>query len=94
MAAATTRGSRNDEAGEWEAEMDDVERPSALLFVTAAVGGTACLTVPAAKRWMQPWKRRRRPENGNGGERPAGAIAVRTNEGGPGAGLLPSPMFT
>ena len=45
------------------------------VVVVAAIAGTNCLTVPTAKRWQQPWQRRRRTESGEGGERPARTVA-------------------
>ena len=40
--------------------------------MVAAVAGIACLIIPAAKRWQQPWQWRRRPGSGEVGEQPAG----------------------
>ena len=48
---------------------EEDERPA------GAVAGTACLTVPAAKRKQQPCQRRRRLVRGKEGDRPVRAVA-------------------
>ena len=58
------------------------ERPA------AAVAGTACPTVPDAKRWQQQRRRGQRPVSGEGGERPTtmsmSAVATVGRRGGGG----------
>ena len=43
--------------------------------MAAAVAGTACPIVPAAKRLQQTWQRPRRTESGEGGERPTTVLS-------------------